>query len=357
MAPLLRKVATFSFVSLLHLIFIIPSTRLLLKQFFQSHTAIVIFLASLVVLLLLLFDKLESEPKEKLLLDCFALVLFLFFSRQISVAFLLLLVGFWLGKRVCPKILFYTLFSTIPLLHLAPYKRFEFLSMDANYTAYFFYLISMPFFLKLLVSEDKQENKMMYIPLIVISNLLAASRGVLLSIVIAVCVRFKKIRISLGELNAKKILLISLMFFLASIFVGKHLTDSVDERVYIYSEVLHGRVLGLTTGNFNEIHIAHCAENFDDEFGKFSMLKNTCIKSNPTFSSRPFGFISLHNTLLTWFFVSPLMFFFFYGYLYWKFGQNFVLLSIPTVFLSVGPGLFYLYLGLSLGSATFKVGK
>ena len=344
MAPLLRKVATFSFVSLLHLIFIIPSARLLFKSLFQSHGYIFIFLLSLIAVVLLLIDRLENEPKEKLLLDCFALVLFFLFSRQISLAFMLLLGGFWLGKRVCPKILFFTLFSTIPFLHLAPYKRFEFLTMDANYTAYFFYLISMPLFFKLLTSEYKQKNKTIFIPLIVLSNLLSASRGVLVSLIVTACIKFKKKITLRDQLNLKNILLISIMIFLTSIFVGKHWTDSVDERVYIYSEVFHGRVLGLENGNFNDVHVnPEC------------MRSHNCSMDHG--SNRPFGFVSLHNTLLTWFSLYPLIFFFFYGYLYWRFGQNFALLSIPTVFLSVGPGPFYLYLGLSIGSAAFKIGK
>jgi hypothetical protein len=230
--------------------------------------------------------------------------------------------------------------------------------MDANYTAYFFYLISMPLFFKLLPSEYKEKNKIIFIPLIIISNLLSASRGVLASLVVIVCTKFKK-KINLrDQLNSKKILLIPITIFLTSIFMGKHLTDSVHERLYIYSEAFHGKVLGLGNDNFNDVHVSpECY--LDSNYGveQLSMMINNCISSYNIYSNRPFGFVSLHNTLLTWFFLHPFLFFFFYGYLYWRFGQNFALLSIPTFFLSVGPGPFYLYLGLSIGSAAFKVGK
>jgi hypothetical protein len=132
----------------------------------------------------------------------------------------------------------------------------------------------------------------------------------------------------------------------------KRLLDSVDERLYIYSEVLQNRVIGLQNNNFNEVYVSSCVSPLIDS-EDLSMMQSHCLKS----VNRPPGLVSLHNTFLTWFSLSPFLFFILYGFLFWKFGKNFIFLSLPTFFLSVGPGMFSLYYGLSLGSSLFEVKK
>jgi hypothetical protein len=265
---------------------------------------------------------------------------------------MLILLGYSFGIKIPPKIFFLSLISTIPFVQYAIYKRFEYFSMDANYTAYFIYLLSMPFFISLLFSERKSKNNFIYISLIFLFNLLSASRGVIVSFFIAIFMICKKKQQIFSSLNIKKIIPFFVLTVILFIYMGKHLVDSVDERIDIYKEISHIRILGLNKNKFNEVHVFPCLAPYNS-IENVSMMNNTCIKRNNN-PQRPFGFVSLHNTFITWFFLSPFLFFIFYGYLLWRFGQNFIFLSLPTLFLSVGPGLFYLYLGLSIGSSLFE---
>lgn len=241
-----------------------------------------------------------------------------FYDPQILYACFLVISGFLLGKAIGPYPMFFLALAMLPLLTTNPWThKIQFAFTDTNYTAYIFYLLVAPIILYR-AKFEKATGWLNYI--FIIPALLSLSRGAILaSFTLLLYTNKKYARYSLAALLVVAPIAYSFLF-------PERSGGSDVERLYIWQQILDGNVF----------------------YAKGQQFVNLYVYS----PVREENLLHLHNTPVTWLFHvshSVIASALYAGLLVCVRAVSFLLL-IPSFFLTVAPGPFYLLFGLSLGA-------
>lgn len=260
-----------------------------------------------------------SGPKFKFYCLIFVLALLsVFYDPQILYACFLVFFGFAAGKAIGPYLLYALALAMLPLLTINEWTRkLQFSFTDTNYTAYIFYLLIAPL---VLYRSRLERVSGWWNFVLIIPALLSLSRGAILASFTLLLYANKK--------YARYILLTVLI--VAPLVYGMLYPEragSDAERLYIWQQILDGKVFYAKGEKFINIYV----------FGPIREDK----------------LLHLHNTPVTWLIhvshsiASTALYI---GLLFCVRAVSFLLL-IPSFFLTVAPGPFYLLFGLSLGAS------
>ncbi len=260
-----------------------------------------------------------GTPKRMFHASIFALsLLSTFYDPQIFYACFLVVLGLLVGKVVGPYALYCISICLLPFLRVNVVNKIEFYFTDTNYTAYILFLLIAP--LVIYRSGLKRDSGWLNY-LLVMPALVPLSRGVIVAVSLLLLYANKR--------YAKYILFALLA--VAPVFYGFFFHDraagSDTERFYIWKQILEGGVFYEKGAKFVNLYV-HSPYRSDN-------------------------LVHLHNTPVTWFFhvshsvVSMVL----YVLLLFCVRVLSFLLLIPSFFLTVAPGPFYLLFGLSLGAS------
>lgn len=253
------------------------------------------------------------------ILTFFLLLLIFLLSLLSSIDFFYSLALLTLGYSAT-KIPTITYFITLALcmisLKIGMYGRLQFESMGPNYTGFFIYLICISLFFNLFWSNRTRVYK--YLSLI--PSLLPESRAIFLTF------------LSVGFLvssGKQKILIIffSVLAFNIILFLGffaDRSGGSNGERVFLILSVITGNVYGVESNQFSLI-------------GTYSPFRDG-------------GFVQLHNTVATWWYHKSYLLYLLLLLVVYQLGKKFVIfvaLMLPLLFITVEPGIFYFFIGIT----------
>lgn len=246
-------------------------------------------------------------------------VLSVFYDPQIFYACFLVFSGFAVGKAIGPYPLYCLAVLMLPLLTLNESShKLQFKFTDTNYTAYIFYLLIAP----VIVYRSKFDRINGWLNFVlIIPAMLSLSRGAILaSFALLLYANKKYARYSLLAVLVVAPLVYKLLF-------PERATGSDLERLYIWQQILDGKVFYANGDKFLNLYV-------------YSPI-------------RVDNLLHLHNTPVTWLIhvshsvVSSALYI---ALLFCVRAVSFLLL-IPSFFLTVAPGPFYLLFGLSLGAS------
>lgn len=261
-----------------------------------------------------------TSPKFKYYCLIFVLaVSSAFYDPQILYACFLVFFGFAVGKAVGPYPLYCLAITMLAFLTVnEATKKLQFAFTDTNYTAYIFYLLIAP----LIIYRSKFEKINGWWNFIfIIPAMLSLSRGAMLaSFALLLYANKKYARYGLLVVLVSAPLAYSFLF-------PERATGSDLERLYIWQQILDGKVFYANGDKFVNLYV-------------YSPI-------------RVDNLLHLHNTPVTWLIhvshsiISTALY---VALLFCVRTVSFLLL-IPSLFLTVAPGPFYLLFGLSLGAS------
>lgn len=246
-------------------------------------------------------------------------ILSMFYDPQILYACFLVFFGFVAGKAIGPYPLYALALAMLPLLAInETTRKLHFSFTDTNYTAYIFYLLVAP----LVLYRSKVERVSGWLNfLLIIPALLSLSRGAILASFGLLLYANKK---------CARYVLIAILVAVPLVYgflFSERAGGSDIERFYIWQQIFDGNVFYAKGEKFVNLYV----------YGP----------------AREDKLMHLHNTPVTWLFhvshsiISTALY---VALLFCVRAVSFLLL-IPSFFLTVAPGPFYLLFGLSLGAS------
>lgn len=260
-----------------------------------------------------------TSPKFKFYCLIFVLaVSSVFYDPQILYACFLVFLGFAAGKAIGPHPLYALALAMLPLLTINEWTRkLQFSFTDTNYTAYIFYLLIAP----LVLYRSKAERVSGWLNfLLIIPALLSLSRGAILA-------SFALLLYANKRYARYSLVVVLVVAPLVYGFIYPERAGSDAERLYIWQQILEGKVFYANGDKFLNLYV-------------YSPIREDHL-------------LHLHNTPVTWLIhvsqsiVSTALY---VALLFCVRVVSFLLL-IPSFFLTVAPGPFYLLFGLSLGAS------
>lgn len=242
-----------------------------------------------------------------------------FYDPQILYACFLVFLGFAAGKAIGPYPLYVLALAMLPFLTINEWTRkLQFSFTDTNYTAYIFYLLIAP----LILYRSRIERVSGWLNYaLIIPALLSLSRGAIVaSFTLLLYVNKKNARYTLIAI------LVAAPFIYGLLFPERSAGSDV-ERLHIWRQILDGEVFYAKGNQFVNLYV-------------YSPVREDNL-------------LHLHNTPVTWLIhvshsiISTTL----YVALLFCIRTVSFLLLIPSFFLTVAPGPFYLLFGLSLGAS------
>lgn len=263
-------------------------------------------------------DAYTSAKFKFYVLICTLAVLSVFYDPQILYACILVFFGFAAGKAIGPYPLYALALAMLPLLTINEWTRkLQFSFTDTNYTAYIFYLLIAP----LVLYRSKAERVSGWLNfLLIIPALLSLSRGAILA-------SFTLLLYANKRYARYSLIVVLVVAPLVYGFIYPERAGSDAERLYIWQQILEGNVFYANGDKFVNLYV-------------YSPI-------------RVDNLLHLHNTPVTWLIhvshsiISTALYL---ALLFCVRTVSFLLL-IPSFFLTVAPGPFYLLFGLSLGAS------